>query len=153
LDGFNAAFFSEAMGAGRECPSLRRFEQDLFHVRCDADRVAIAVGIDSVTIFVADGVIRFGTGQGHCVVTGTTVNCGAVAGVAVLIFNGSLLLVGPNKLWTDSIATGDAKFVLGIKAKLDAEAVDWRISGGNVYYKLRDHEFLTALFLLLKSAG
>jgi hypothetical protein len=56
-------------------------------------------------------------------------------------------------LWTESIATGDAEFVLEIKAKLGTEAVDWRISGGNVYYKLRDHELLTAPFLLLKSAG
>jgi hypothetical protein len=63
------------MGAGLEDALLRRFEPNLFHVLRDPDGVAI---------FEADCVIRLGTGQGHCVVTGTAVDCGAVVCVAVL---------------------------------------------------------------------
>jgi hypothetical protein len=90
------------MSAKSGCALSTRFEPNLFHILHDPDCVAILVGIEGVAIFVADCVIRFGTGQCHCTVTGNTVNCGAVAAVTVsLSWKSTALVACQTKLTVD----------------------------------------------------
>jgi hypothetical protein len=69
----------------------------VFDIAGNSNGVAVPVGVSAVAVMMPDAVVRPGAGQCDGIIAGAAVDCGAVAGVAVLKINGFCRLSDPIK--------------------------------------------------------